>query len=335
MKKGLLFASLVMGMAVVLATAGTAMALENLGFELGTYVDEGSVPDNWVGAPGAGWVAWKTIGGTPHDGTKWTAAGTNDATEATWSQDIPALTAGTNYSLKAWIMTENWGSPTTKLRVAFKDAGGAVLRTDEATVLNGQSAAWTQLSIYTDASPANTVSATISLVGSNGTVYFDDIVFEAASNSTVVSVIIVNPEVSVQVTGTVNLGTVVAGQTAVSASAVTIMNSGTTNATFKLGLTNPAGLTAVNTDAELGVDKFVLNTAFNSDANVTWNTANHHLETVAATCTNTRFAGNQTGVSVAANATRDLWVQFKAPTLVSSPGISSSIVVGVTAIAMP
>jgi hypothetical protein len=96
-----------------------------------------------------------------------------------------------------------------------------------------------------------------------------------------------------------------------------------------VSLTNPAGWTASQTAA--GVEIYVLNAAFDADGTgITWNNANHALSTTPVPCSATKFAADQTGVSVAYNATRKLWFQFKAPTA-TTIGTEQGIVVTITA----
>ncbi|MFH1367644.1 MAG: hypothetical protein ABII64_00820 [Elusimicrobiota bacterium] len=109
-------------------------------------------------------------------------------------------------------------------------------------------------------------------------------------------------------------------------------NAGSGNATFRLLLTSPADWTA---SATPGANQYVLNGAFASSAGaITWSEANHNLTTASATCTDTVFAGDQTGAGVPAGADRSLWLQFKAPTSVSSE-TPHTITVTVTAVAAP
>jgi len=141
----------------------------------------------------------------------------------------------------------------------------------------------------------------------------------------------VTPALSVSITeDTLPLGSLSAGGTVESATGVTVKNNGSGIAeTYSLSLSNPAGWTASQTAA--GQEIYVLNAAFsNVVSGITWNTTNHALSTTPVACSTTKFAGDQTGVSVPYNATRKLWFQFKAPTA-TVVGAEQSIVVTVTA----
>lgn len=154
----------------------------------------------------------------------------------------------------------------------------------------------------------------------------------ATGNTTGVTVTVLNASVSVEVTGNVSLGTIVAGQSAVSASAVSVRNAGTGNATFKLALANPADWTAATTS---GPNQYVLNGAFASASGaIAWSEANDNITTASVACTATQFAGDETGASVPAGAVRSLWFQFKAPTVVSDE-TAHTVNVTVTAVAVP
>lgn len=154
---------------------------------------------------------------------------------------------------------------------------------------------------------------------------------EAAQSDAVAVRVTVTPSLSVSITETaLTIGSVVAGSTSVSTSGVTVINNGSgVNETYSLSLTDPAGWTASQTAA--GVETYVLNAAFDADgAAITWSNTNHALSTTPTTCTATKFAGDQTGVSVPYNATRKLWFQFKAPTA-TTVGTEQSIAVTITA----
>ena len=157
-------------------------------------------------------------------------------------------------------------------------------------------------------------------------------IIEAAQTDSVAIKVTITPSISVNITETeMLLGSVVAGATKVSASAVTVTNSGSgINETYSLSLSNPSGWTASQTAA--GVETYILDTAFDADgASITWSDANHALSTGTPVISSvTKFAGDQTGVSVPYNVQRKLWFQFKAPTA-TSVGTEQSIVVTVTA----
>lgn len=154
---------------------------------------------------------------------------------------------------------------------------------------------------------------------------------EAAQSDSLAVKVTVAPSISVSITeDTLSLGSVSAGGTKVSAAAVTVINDGSgVNETYSLSLTNPTGWTASQTAA--GAEVYVLNAAFsNAVSGITWDVANHALSNSAVVCSATKFAGDQTGVSVPYNATRKLWFQFKAPTA-TTVGTEQSIVVTITA----
>ncbi len=100
---------------------------------------------------------------------------------------------------------------------------------------------------------------------------------------------------------------------------ITVTNDGQTTATYSLCLVNPQGWTASQT--EIGKDIYILNTAFSANkGNITWNETNHALSTVPVRATSSKFAGDQTGVSVVPNEKRVLWLQFKAPSATAVTG---------------
>lgn len=153
---------------------------------------------------------------------------------------------------------------------------------------------------------------------------------EAASSDTVAVRVTVTPSISVSITeDTLSFGSVAAGSTTVSATGVTVTNNGSgVNETYSLSLTNPSGWTASTTQ---GNETYVLNAGFSSViGGITWSAANHALSTTPVVSTATKFAGDQTGVSVPYNTARKLWFQFKAPNA-TNVGTEQSIVVTVTA----
>lgn len=155
---------------------------------------------------------------------------------------------------------------------------------------------------------------------------------EAAPTDSLAVKVTVTPSISVSITeGTLMLGSVAAGGTKVSATAVTVTNDGSgVNETYSLSLANPAGTWTASQDAP-GVEVYVLNAAFSDNVSgITWNVTNHALSTSAVVCSATKFAGDQTGISVPYNATRKLWFQFKAPTA-TTVSAEQDIVVTVTA----
>lgn len=161
---------------------------------------------------------------------------------------------------------------------------------------------------------------------------FSTCIAEAAQSDTLLVKVRITPSISVSITESeLVLGDVSAGAIKLSTAGVTVANDGSGVAeTYSLSLGNPSGWTASQTAA--GVDTYVLNAAFSSGVagGITWNNAEHALSTTPVASSATKFAGDQTGVSVPYNAVRKLWFQFKAPT--ATPiGTEQSITVTVTA----
>lgn len=111
---------------------------------------------------------------------------------------------------------------------------------------------------------------------------------------------------------------------------ITITNNGSGVAeTYSLNLTEPSGWTSSTTVA--GADIYVLNAAFDSDGTgISWLAANHALTTSSVASDATKFAGDQTGLSVPYNATRELWFQLTPPTSTTQTG-TKSIQITITA----
>ena len=154
---------------------------------------------------------------------------------------------------------------------------------------------------------------------------------QAATSDTVAVKVTIASTLSVNITETeYQFGTVNAGSTTASSTGVTVTNNGSgINETYSLSLTNPSGWTASQTAA--GANTYVLNAALsNLVTGITWSAANHALSTTPVVCSATKFAGDQTGVSVPYNATRKLWFQFLAPTT-STVATEQAITVTVTA----
>ncbi len=140
----------------------------------------------------------------------------------------------------------------------------------------------------------------------------------AASSASVAVKVTITPAISVSITeSSVSLGSVNIGDKVVSSSVATITNNGSgIKETYSLSLTNPTGWTASQTAA--GTDTYILDAAFSSAVSgITWAEANHALSTTAVLSSTTKFAGDQTGISVPYNTTRKLWFQFIAPTATS------------------
>lgn len=135
----------------------------------------------------------------------------------------------------------------------------------------------------------------------------------------------VSVDVYAQITGTLSLtvvsatyydfGAVTGGSTTVSTTTFDISHSGTgLTETFNISLANPAGWTAVTTGAP-GLDQFELDAQLNfPGAPGAWTSANHAISTVSTAATASKFAGNQTGMTLAPGNVRNMWVRFLAPT---------------------
>ena len=152
---------------------------------------------------------------------------------------------------------------------------------------------------------------------------------EEPNDSAEITVTVLNAEISVEVVGSITLGSVVAGGTLESSTSITVTNAGTVPAVFRLRQTNPADWTPSTTQ---GTDQYVLNGAFATAADqITWSEANHNLTTENVTCTDTIFAGDTNGANVPASESRLVWIQFKAPTQVTNE-TAHTITITVTAI---
>lgn len=94
---------------------------------------------------------------------------------------------------------------------------------------------------------------------------------------------------------------------------ISVLNDGNLATTYSLGLLNPSGWQA--SQAQVGRDRYILNAAFaSSSKKIQWDETVHALSTSPVVCTETKFAGDQTGVNVVTDDARTLWLQFKAPT---------------------
>jgi hypothetical protein len=154
---------------------------------------------------------------------------------------------------------------------------------------------------------------------------------EAAQSDTFAIKVTVAPSISVNIAeDTLSLGSISAGGVKVSTAAVTVTNNGSgVNETYSLSLANPAGWTASQTAA--GADTYVLDAVFDADGTgITWSDANQALSITPTVCSASKFAGDQTGVSVPYSSARKLWFQFKAPTA-TAVSAEQSIVITVTA----
>lgn len=155
----------------------------------------------------------------------------------------------------------------------------------------------------------------------------------AASSDTLAITVTVSSTLGVSISeSTIDFGSVGIGTTTQSTSGVTITNTGSgINETYELSLTNPSGWIASQTVAD--TDIYVLNAAFDGDGTgITWAEASHALSTTPMSSSLTKFAGDQNGLNVPYNETRELWFQFKSPTQ-SSVATQQTITLTVTAVA--
>ena len=153
-----------------------------------------------------------------------------------------------------------------------------------------------------------------------------------AANPATITVTVTVQNLSVSASGPIAFGTVTAGSNTVARDSSRVTNNGNVPETYSLNLTNPPGWTV--TWSALGPEQFCMCAMFNSTRPVDGD-FQHPIDALGTTpdvCTATRFGGNQTGVSVAAGATRNLWLHFEAPpsTIVTT---QQTIVVTVTAAA--
>ncbi len=134
-----------------------------------------------------------------------------------------------------------------------------------------------------------------------------------AANPATIDVTVTIQNLSISTTGPIAYGVVATSSTTVSASASTVTNDGNVTETYDVKLTDPAGWTA--TAAAPGAETYRLSAQFNA-AQPTGGSfaADHDLTTTDQTSSATIFAGDQTGLSVAASAARSLWFKFEAPT---------------------
>lgn len=134
-----------------------------------------------------------------------------------------------------------------------------------------------------------------------------------AANPATIDVTVTIQNLSISTTGPIAYGTVTTSSTTVSASASTVTNDGNVTETYDVKLTDPAGWTAVS--GAPGSETYRLSAQFNvAQPTAVSFGADHDLTTTDQTSSATIFAGDQTGLSVAASATRNLWFKFEAPT---------------------
>jgi len=91
-----------------------------------------------------------------------------------------------------------------------------------------------------------------------------------------------------------------------------IINNGNGKESYSLSLINPGGWIA---GSQPGPETYVLNAAFASSlANISWDEGNHLVTTEPVTSTENRFAGDENGMNVLPDESRNLFLQFKSPT---------------------
>ncbi len=134
-------------------------------------------------------------------------------------------------------------------------------------------------------------------------------------NPATISVTVTIQNLSVSATGPIAFGTVVASSETVSGSGSTVTNDGNVTETYSLSLTNP-GTWVADQAAPTLAEHYALLAQFNTIAPtaVSFTYANHALSTTSTASSATMFAGNQSGLSVAAAAANTLWFRFNAPT---------------------
>jgi len=135
-----------------------------------------------------------------------------------------------------------------------------------------------------------------------------------AGNPATISVTVTIQNLSVSASGPIAFGTVLAASSSVSGAGSTVTNDGNVTETFSLQLTNPATWTAVA--AAPAAEQYALLAIFNTAAPVAgnFNFIDHALTTASVASSASKFAGTETGLSVAALGTRSLWFRFDAPT---------------------
>ncbi len=151
-----------------------------------------------------------------------------------------------------------------------------------------------------------------------------------AANPATVNVTVTIQNLSVSATGPIAFGNVAASSETVSTDSSHVINDGNVTETYSLDLTDPGGWMAVQ--AAPVAEEYCLSAQFNATqpTAVSFTYADHALSTTSTACSATKFAGDQTGLSVAASAARYLWLKFEAPTS-TSVSTEQTIVVTLTA----
>ncbi len=152
-----------------------------------------------------------------------------------------------------------------------------------------------------------------------------------AANPATIDVTVTIQNLSVTATGPIAFGTVVASSVTVSSDSSHVVNDGNVTETYSLDLTDPGGgWTGVQ--AAPAAEQYCLSAQFNSSepTAVSFTYANEALSTTSTACSATKFAGDQTGLSVPASGARYLWFKFEAPTS-TTVTTEQTIVVTITA----
>lgn len=126
-----------------------------------------------------------------------------------------------------------------------------------------------------------------------------------AANPATINVTVTVQNLSVSATGPIAFGTVATASTTVSSDSSHVVNDGNVTETYDLKLTDPGGWTA--TSGAPGSETYRLSAQFNgSQPTAVSFGADHDLTTSDQTCSATIFAGDQTGLSVAATGESDI-----------------------------
>lgn len=153
-----------------------------------------------------------------------------------------------------------------------------------------------------------------------------------AANPATINVTVTVQSLSVSASGPIAFGTVTAGSSTVASDSSHVVNDGNVAETYSINLTDPGGWSAVQ--AVPGAEEYVLSVMFNATQPAVgdFTYADHALTTISTASSGTRFAGDQTGLSVPASGIRYLWLKFEAP---SSTTVTAqqTIVITVTAAA--
>jgi len=158
-----------------------------------------------------------------------------------------------------------------------------------------------------------TIRRSVALIGLSLVLILTSSHAALAANPSNITVTVMIQNLSVSTTGPIDFGVVTAGSATVSTVSSTVTNAGNVAETYSVNLTNPGGWTAVQ--AAPGSEEYCLGAMFNSaqPASGGFVYADHALTTTPTSCSATKFAGNETGVSVPASAARHLWFKFEAP----------------------